>query len=288
MPIRIRKVWLATYLAGLATLAVAQETQNLDAWYAYPFSVGAAYESVTPFAAYRSAFDLYDLSAKARLPLPGRPVLQPSLQVGLLQFSPRSTDQTWAHRDLYGLLGADWSLRFSKTFELGAGFAGGASLSLFDQLLPGAGTVATPNLYFLASAKLALVPAFNFALEFTPTLGYIQSLGPLSDFDGLVLGLGLSAHVRLGEDPDAPKAALDGSKLKLNLGFSHDVEFPVPTGITVTVEKNTHLTVTGHDRQQVGQVAAQIRAYRKCEPYKGKGVKYSDETVVRKAGKAAK
>jgi len=208
MPIRIRKVWLATYLAGLATLAVAQETQNLDAWYAYPFSVGAAYESVTPFAAYRSAFDLYDLSAKARLPLPGRPVLQPSLQVGLLQFSPRSTDQTWAHRDLYGLLGADWSLRFSKTFELGAGFAGGASLSLFDQLLPGAGTVATPNLYFLASAKLALVPAFNFALEFTPTLGYIQSLGPLSDFDGLVLGLGLSAHVRLGEDPDAPKAAL--------------------------------------------------------------------------------
>jgi len=84
------------------------------------------------------------------------------------------------------------------------------------------------------------------------------------------------------------KAALDGKKLNLSLGFSHPVEFPIPEGITITVEKNTHLTVTGHDRQQVGQVAAQIRAYRKCEPYKGKGVQYSDETVVRKAGKAAK
>jgi large subunit ribosomal protein L6 len=84
------------------------------------------------------------------------------------------------------------------------------------------------------------------------------------------------------------KAALDGKKLNLSLGFSHPVDFLVPEGITITVEKNTHVTVTGHDRQQVGQVAAQIRAYRKCEPYKGKGVKYSDETVVRKAGKAAK
>lgn len=84
------------------------------------------------------------------------------------------------------------------------------------------------------------------------------------------------------------KAALDGKKLNLSLGFSHPVDFPIPEGITITVDKNTHVTVTGHDRQQVGQVAAQIRAYRKCEPYKGKGVKYTEETVVRKAGKAAK
>lgn len=84
------------------------------------------------------------------------------------------------------------------------------------------------------------------------------------------------------------KAAVDGNRLNLSLGFSHPVEFPIPTGITIAVEKNTHVIVTGHDRQQVGQVAAQIRAYRKCEPYKGKGVKYTEETVVRKAGKAAK
>jgi large subunit ribosomal protein L6 len=84
------------------------------------------------------------------------------------------------------------------------------------------------------------------------------------------------------------KAAIEGSKLNLSLGFSHPVEFPIPAGTTITVEKNTHLTVTGHDRQQVGQVAAQIRAYRKCEPYKGKGVKYTEEVVVRKAGKTAK
>ncbi len=84
------------------------------------------------------------------------------------------------------------------------------------------------------------------------------------------------------------KAAVEGATLNLSLGFSHPVAFPIPPAITITVEKGTHVTVTGHDRQQVGQVAAQIRAYRKCEPYKGKGVQYTGEAVVRKAGKAAK
>ena len=84
------------------------------------------------------------------------------------------------------------------------------------------------------------------------------------------------------------KAALEGKKVVLNLGLSHPVEFPVPEGIQIAVEKNTHLVITGHDKQLVGQVAAQIRAYRKCEPYKGKGVMYTGEVIKRKAGKAAK
>ena len=84
------------------------------------------------------------------------------------------------------------------------------------------------------------------------------------------------------------KALLEGKNVILNLGLSHPVEFPIPAGIQITVEKNTHLVITGHDKQLVGQVAAQIRSYRKCEPYKGKGVMYTGEVIKRKAGKAAK
>lgn len=84
------------------------------------------------------------------------------------------------------------------------------------------------------------------------------------------------------------KAILSGKSLTLQLGFSHPVNFPIPEGITIEVEKETSLTIKGSDKQQVGQVAAEIRAFRPPEPYKGKGVKYSDENIIRKAGKAAK
>ena len=84
------------------------------------------------------------------------------------------------------------------------------------------------------------------------------------------------------------KAALDGGKLRLDLGYSHPIMYDAPQGITIAVEKNTHLTVTGIDRQLVGQVAADIRKFRKPEPYKGKGVQYTGEVIRRKAGKTGK
>ncbi|MDP2875238.1 MAG: 50S ribosomal protein L6 [Holophaga sp.] len=84
------------------------------------------------------------------------------------------------------------------------------------------------------------------------------------------------------------KAAIDGAKLRLDLGFSHPIFYDAPAGITIAVEKNTHVIVTGHDRQAVGQVAADIRKYRKPEPYKGKGVQYTGEVIRRKAGKTGK
>ncbi|MDR0499449.1 MAG: 50S ribosomal protein L6 [Holophagales bacterium] len=84
------------------------------------------------------------------------------------------------------------------------------------------------------------------------------------------------------------KAAMEGTALRLDLGYSHPIIFDPPKGIQVTVEKNTHITITGIDRQLVGQVAANIRQYRKPEPYKGKGVKYTGEIVRRKAGKTGK
>ena len=84
------------------------------------------------------------------------------------------------------------------------------------------------------------------------------------------------------------KAAMEGPSLRLDLGYSHPINYSAPEGITIAVEKNTHLTVTGIDRQLVGQVAADIRKFRKPEPYKGKGVQYTGEVIRRKAGKTGK
>ncbi|MEM7302295.1 MAG: 50S ribosomal protein L6 [Pseudomonadota bacterium] len=81
------------------------------------------------------------------------------------------------------------------------------------------------------------------------------------------------------------RAAMQGNKLQLALGFSHDVVYDIPEGIQVTVPKPTEVVIAGHDKQVVGQVAAEIRSFRPPEPYKGKGVKYADETIFRKEGK---
>ncbi|MEL6736179.1 MAG: 50S ribosomal protein L6 [Pseudomonadota bacterium] len=81
------------------------------------------------------------------------------------------------------------------------------------------------------------------------------------------------------------RAAMQGSNLSLSLGFSHEVIYTPPEGVTIQCTKPTEIVITGHDKQVVGQAAAEIRAYRPPEPYKGKGVKYADETIFRKEGK---
>lgn len=83
------------------------------------------------------------------------------------------------------------------------------------------------------------------------------------------------------------KVIPQGNGLKFNLGFSHDINFPLPEGISALVEQNT-VTVSGIDKQQVGQVASDIRSLKKPEPYKGKGIKYEGEYIIRKSGKSGK
>ncbi len=81
------------------------------------------------------------------------------------------------------------------------------------------------------------------------------------------------------------RAAVQGKALQLQLGFSHDVIYPIPADVQIKCEKPTSITVSGADKQRVGQIAAEIRGFRKPEPYKGKGIKYADETILRKEGK---
>jgi len=81
------------------------------------------------------------------------------------------------------------------------------------------------------------------------------------------------------------KAAVQGKNVNMSLGYSHPISYPIPDQITVTVEENTKITIQGPDRQVVGQVAAELRSFYPPEPYKGKGIRYSDERVIRKEGK---
>ena len=81
------------------------------------------------------------------------------------------------------------------------------------------------------------------------------------------------------------RAQIAGKSLKLSLGYSHDIDYPIPAGVTITTPKPTEIVVTGIDKQKVGQTAAEIRDFRGPEPYKGKGVKYANEFIFRKEGK---
>jgi large subunit ribosomal protein L6 len=81
------------------------------------------------------------------------------------------------------------------------------------------------------------------------------------------------------------RAAVEGKALRLSLGYSHDINYPIPEGIKIECAKPTEILVSGADRQRVGQVAAEIRGFRKPEPYKGKGIKYAEEHIHRKEGK---
>ncbi|MFC0409280.1 50S ribosomal protein L6 [Roseomonas elaeocarpi] len=81
------------------------------------------------------------------------------------------------------------------------------------------------------------------------------------------------------------RAAVQGKELILNLGYSHEIRYAIPEGIKITTERPTAIKVEGADKQRVGQVAAEIRGYRGPEPYKGKGIRYTDETILRKEGK---
>ena len=105
--------------------------------------------------------------------------------------------------------------------------------------------------------------------------------------NNMVVGVSTGFSKKLEINGVGYRVAAQGTDLKFNLGFSHDVIYKMPQGVTATIEGN-NITISGIDKQQVGQVAAEIRAKKKPEPYKGKGIKYSDERIIRKSGKSGK
>ncbi|PIE74271.1 MAG: 50S ribosomal protein L6 [Deltaproteobacteria bacterium] len=130
------------------------------------------------------------------------------------------------------------------------------------------------------------------ALVFSPKDDTKQSMAFWGTYRSLaqniVIGLTKGYEKRLEVNGVGYRVAVNGNKLELNLGFSHPINFEIPKDIEISVEKNVIINIKGIDKQEVGQIAANIRSFRPPEPYKGKGIKYADEVIVRKAGKTAK
>lgn len=126
---------------------------------------------------------------------------------------------------------------------------------------------------------IRLAPKSNskFAQQIWPTMRTLV--------DNTLIGVSKGYEKNLEIKGVGYRANLQGSTLVLALGFSHDVRYEVPQGIKVEVEKQTAIKITGIDKQAVGQVAAKIREFKKPEPYKGKGIRYADEYILRKEGK---
>jgi large subunit ribosomal protein L6 len=103
--------------------------------------------------------------------------------------------------------------------------------------------------------------------------------------NGMVQGVSTGFAKDMEINGTGYRAAVQGKDLVLNLGYSHEVRYPIPEGIRITCERPTAIRVEGADKQRVGQVAAEIRAWRAPEPYKGKGIKYANEQILRKEGK---
>jgi large subunit ribosomal protein L6 len=127
-----------------------------------------------------------------------------------------------------------------------------------------------------------LVSRINDEAENRARHGLMRSL-----VSNMITGVSQGFEKKLEINGVGYRVQAQGTDLKFNLGFSHDVIYKVPSNVQVAVEQNT-LIVSGIDKQQVGQVAAEIRALKKPEPYKGKGIKYADERIIRKSGKSGK
>jgi large subunit ribosomal protein L6 len=139
-----------------------------------------------------------------------------------------------------------------------------------------------PGVNITVEEGQVIVSRINDEAENRARHGLMRSL-----VSNMVTGVSQGFEKKLEINGVGYRVQAQGTDLKFNLGFSHDVVYKVPSTVQVNVEQN-NITVSGIDKQQVGQVAAEIRALKKPEPYKGKGIKYADERLIRKSGKSGK
>jgi large subunit ribosomal protein L6 len=162
----------------------------------------------------------------------------------------------------------------------------GVEVSLSGRMLTAKGTLGTLSLVVnnevnasIADGTVTIVPKSD-TKQSRAMWGTTRAL-----VNNMVTGVSIGFSVNLEITGVGYRAQVQGDTLNLQLGFSHDIPFPIPADVGISCERPTVITVTGADRQRVGQIAADIRAYRPPEPYKGKGIRYATETVRRKEGK---
>jgi len=162
----------------------------------------------------------------------------------------------------------------------------GVEIQIVDQILTAKGKLGSlsltvsPEISTVVEAGTVVVTPANDTKRARMLWGTTRAL-----VNNMVTGVSKGFTVGLEINGVGYRAAVQGKILNLQLGYSHDINFPIPPDVTITCEKPTAITVAGADKQRVGAVAAEIRSFRRPEPYKGKGVKYATETIRRKEGK---
>lgn len=162
----------------------------------------------------------------------------------------------------------------------------GVEIQLLDGVLKAKGKLGEQQVAVHPSVSVAVndngivVSPKNNSKEARSMWGTTRSL-----MSNLVQGVSEGISVKLNISGVGYRAAVQGSNLQLNLGFSHDVKYPIPQGVTIKCENPTTIVISGNNKQQIGQIASEIRSYRRPEPYKGKGISYEGEYILRKEGK---
>jgi large subunit ribosomal protein L6 len=162
----------------------------------------------------------------------------------------------------------------------------GVEVLLSDQTLTAKGRLGTLNLVVSSEVDASIVDG---TVTIAPKSETKQSRAMWGTtralVNNMVTGVSTGFSVNLEITGVGYRAQIQGNTLNLQLGYSHDIPFPIPGDVRITCERPTVITVSGADRQRVGQIAADVRAYRPPEPYKGKGIRYATENVRRKEGK---
>jgi tetratricopeptide (TPR) repeat protein len=200
----------ATQQGAASGQPVTSGQRDLDSYYRSPFSIGAGFQTVTPFHDYASQFQATELFAGARYQLPNNPVWQPLLRAGLLTFdyiNQEDPTDKWQHQHWYGIGGIGYATKFSKQFEVGFHVGGGMSVGVFPNLAedPATGEREARSANYVvgeAGGKVTLNPSFNLSIDVAPTVKYLHALNPLDRFNGFSLGLGIGVNYRFGDDPD--------------------------------------------------------------------------------------
>lgn len=176
----------------------------------------------------------------------------------------------------------------SRIGKLPIAIPSGVTITVDDQEVTIAGTKGSlkqftmPNISVKQEGDQLIVSRANEERESRAKHGLMRAL-----LSNMIQGVSKGFEKKLELNGVGYRVAQAGSGLKLSLGFSHEVNYALPNGVMATVEQNI-ITISGIDKQQVGQVAAEIRALKKPEPYKGKGIKYVGERIIRKSGKSGK
>ena len=194
-----------------AIQAFSQESSiNYNQYYRYPFSIGIEYQNLSSFKDYGNDFNIYEIAAHFRWPFLKTPLFIPTMRFGIMNFDSQDAvePEKWDHKHYFFTLGMLYSNRFTKNFEVGAEVSAGYSQAVFPNVVPDEGALGSSNLVFELGGRIGLNPSYNFNIDINPNLKYLYSLSALKEFNGLIFGIGFSAHFRFGRDPDSPAAAI--------------------------------------------------------------------------------